>query len=530
MDNRNIYHPLQMINKLRQRAKGAEIVKIHTERHIFTVLKGILALLFVFLQLFIIIGLSVYFSFSGVAAWYLLACFVVSIITAVYVLSSNRSSGTKAIWVIFILVIFVAGFIVFWLSDDKVMYGRQRKRHLKILKNTQHLLPRGDYPDISGPVRADCRYLYNAGGFYPYRDSAVEYYRSGGILFDNLLKSLEEAEKFIFVEFFIIADGTLFERFWDIIQKKLDEGVEVYIIYDDMGCSKELKMRTAHRMRKSKAHVKAFNRLVSRFSFAMNYRDHRKIVVVDGKVAYTGGCNLSDEYTNEKRMYGYWKDSAVKTTGVAVDAISLMFMRQWAFIVKKDMDYEKYLGHYEKLHSDYTVIPYGGGPDFKLTICKGIYENMIAEAHEFIYIFTPYFVPEESVVEALKNKALSGVDVRLCLPDIPDKSYVFMLTLDTAEKLIPYGVKVYRLTDSFVHSKVVLTENAVTVSSANFDMRSFYQQFENAIYTNDPKFINDVFSDFDFVIKESKQVEKAEKHGLIYRIVRGILRIVMPLM
>ncbi|MCD8206094.1 MAG: cardiolipin synthase [Clostridia bacterium] len=522
------YHPLEVKRRRGGKFRGSDIIKIRTEHNNITAVKGALALLFVLVQLGIILAITIYAEL--VLTWYLVLCLVLSIVTAVYCLSSERNAGSKAIWVLVIIIFFVIGFIIYWLSDDRVMYVRQRRRHRAIYEDTKKYLGEHEFPEVSGSVAEDCRYLYNSAGFVPYKNSGLKYYYSGGTLFDGMIESMKSAKKFIFMEFFIIADGSLFDRIWRVLTRKMEEGVEVYIIYDDMGASKELKLKTARMMRKSSACVKAFNRLMSRFSFAMNYRDHRKIVVIDGKEAYTGGCNLSDEYINSKRMYGYWKDSGVKVTGEAVDAFTLMFMRQWSFIVKSPMDYEKYLRLFDRVESGFAVVPYAGGPDVENTVCKGIYNNIISAAHKFVYIFTPYFVPDESILDALKDKALSGVDVRVVIPDIPDKSYVFMLTLDRLERLLKSGVKVFRLTSSFVHSKAVLSENSAVVGSANFDMRSFYQQFENGVYTNDPAFMNELKSDFESCMRESIEVTKKAPHNLIYRMCRGILKIVEPLM
>lgn len=526
MDDNKYYHPLEM--RRGSRSRDSRLVKIRTEHNNVSLIKGGLMMLFVFLQLGIILALN--FWFAAGLRWYLAFCYVVSVITAVYVLSSNRSTQTKAIWVLFILILFMAGYLCFWMSEDGVVYGRARKRHKKILERSNDFVEPHTQPELSGVVKADSDFLKNSGDFLPYTNSGVEYYPSGSVLFDNAIESLKQAESFIFIEFFIISDGVLLDRVWNVLEQKLQEGVEVRIIYDDMGTTKELSGKMRRKMNKSGAQVKIFNRLISRFSFAMNYRDHRKIIVVDGKEAFTGGCNLSDEYINAKRMHGYWKDTGVKVTGEAVDALTLMFLRQWEYIVKQPVDFAKYLHLYDKVENGSVVIPYAGGPDYALPVCKGIYENIIAEANEFIYIYTPYFVPDDSVIESLKNKALSGVDVRLVLPDIPDKFYVYILTLHYAEKLIPYGVKMYKMTDSFVHGKGVLTENCAVIGSANFDMRSFYQQFENGIYTDDKTFRKQVTDDFKDTFRECELVEKPQKRNLFYRIFRGVLRIVAPLM
>jgi cardiolipin synthase len=270
--------------------------------------------------------------------------------------------------------------------------------------------------------------------------------------------------------------------------------------------------------------------LLSRFSFALNYRDHRKIIVIDGNVAYTGGTNLADEYINEKRMYGYWKDTGLRLEGDAVDGMTLAFLRQWEYIVKKPVNYGEFMCRYEKFEEGSTVIPYVGGPEYEQPICKSVYENIISSARKKLYIMTPYFVPDDNITQLIINAALAGVDVRLVLPEVPDKLYVYLLTKDNAERLLKHGVKVYYVQDAFVHSKVLLTENCAVVGSVNFDMRSFYQQFENSVITDDKTLLADVDADFLQAFADSRQQLKPQRNGIIKSVAITALRIVGPLM
>ena len=262
----------------------------------------------------------------------------------------------------------------------------------------------------------------------------------------------------------------------------------------------------------------------------MNYRDHRKIIVVDGRVAYTGGSNIADEYVNEKHMHGYWKDTGLRLEGEAVDSMTLFFLRQWEFITKKKFDYAPYFGRYERFECLGTVTPYVGGPEYGLTICKSMFENVISVARERLYIMTPYFIPDDSIVQSLINKALSGVDVRIILPSVPDKYYVYLVTRDNAEKLIKYGVKIYYYKDSFVHSKLVLTESCAIIGTVNFDMRSFYQQFEDAVVTDDGEALAAVAADFENTFPDCDNPDKAAKNGLMRAVAITLLRFVSPLM
>jgi cardiolipin synthase len=461
--------------------------------------------------------------------WYLILMAVISVISAVSVLSSHRSTETKAVWVLFILVFFVFGFVVYFMSNDRIMYRRARKRHASIYQRTSRFNKQYEDPQTSEDVVATCRYLNNSGGFAPCTNTAVKYFPSGASTFDDIIESIKRAEKFVFIEFFAVADGILFNRIWNILKEKLKQGVEVKIIYDDIG-SRSLSRKTRKKIKDAGGEIRVFNKLMSRFTFALNFRDHRKIVIVDGKVAYTGGCNLADEYINEKRMHGYWKDCGLRMEGEAVDQLTLFFLRQWEYIVKKAFDYAPYLNHFTPTQDTSTVVPYIGGPEFEHSICKSVYENVISSAKKKLYIMTPYFVPDDSIRQCIINSALAGVDVRIILPSVPDKMYVYVISKDNAENLIKYGVKVYYAKDMFLHSKVVLTEQCAVVGSVNFDMRSFFQQFENAVLTDDVGVMNDIDKDFAQTFENSKLMSKKQKNGIVKTMIIGALRIVSPLM
>jgi cardiolipin synthase len=527
MKEDKIYKRMERFRDRRSRASDSKVVKIKTEHNGMSMVKFLLTLALVFLQLGIIISLNFFFAIGF--KWYIAILAIVSVITAVSVLSSHRSGQAKAVWVLFILVCFEFGFVIYFMSNDKIMYRKSRKRHRKIYARTEKYVTPYVQPNASDDVLLNCRYLYNSGGFVPYTNSRVKYFPYASALFDDVLENLKSAEKFVFMEFFAITDGVLLNRVLSILEDKMREGVTVRIIYDDVG-SRDLSLKMRKRIRKAGGEIKVFNRLLSRFTFALNYRDHRKIIVIDGEVAYTGGSNLADEYINEKRMYGYWKDTGLKIEGDAVDGMTISFLRQWEFIVKKEEDYVKYLNYYRIFPTGGVVLPYVGGPEFEHSVCKNVYENVISGAREKLYIMTPYFVPDDSLTQDIINAALSGVDVRIVLPSVPDKFYVYLLTKDNAEKLIKYGVKVYYVEDCFVHSKALLTEKCAVVGSVNFDMRSFYQQFENSVLSDDEGVRADLEKDFNNAFDDSVLMQKPQKNGIFKSVLITALRIVAPLM
>jgi len=524
----------EKLNERRREARthspDAKVVKIRTENKGFVAYKTVLVGILILIQMWLM--LTIYYGFLNYFRWYQAVAFALSLICAIHVLSSGKDGQTKTVWVLFLIVLSTFGYLVYFLSNEYIFFGWAKRRYKRIFARTEKYTP--EYVANNGAskeVKRDADYLWNTGKFAPFTNSRIKYFPSGALLFDDVLEQVKAAEKYIFIEFFIIADGVLFNRFYDILTEKARNGVDVRIICDGLGSQRTLSRKSRNRLKKAGIKLYRFNRFIPRVTFALNLRDHRKIIVIDGKTAYTGGCNLADEYVNEKRMHGYWKDSGVKIEGAAVAGMSLTFLRQWEFLCKKEEDYSPYLS-VEPTDGNSVVIPYADGKDYKDDIGKGVYTNMTAGAKERLYVMTPYFIPDEDTNNLLAQKALSGVDVRILLPDVPDKPYVYSVSLDNAEKLLEYGVKVYRMRHAFVHSKVMLSENCAAVGSVNIDLRSYYNQFENGVYTDDGEFLSDVLNDFENCFRLSTEVteENATRNKLPPRILAGILRLFSPLM
>ncbi len=518
-------------NYLKKRSKDSRVVRIKTETNKAGAFKKITIAFLIFIQIIALIALYTYFTTLSV--WILLINFILSCFTCIYIISSKRNGLSKAVWIMFVLVFFAFGNLIYWLSDEKYFFGKIKKRYKAVYdqaecynKNTENI------NSVSPSVKGDCNFLYSSGKFNAYRDSNIEYFSSGTLLFDDVLERIKKAKKFIFIEFFIVSDGVLFNRFFDVLSKKVSEGVDVRLIYDDMGSKGTLSHASKVKLKKAGIKIKAFNKFLPFFIVSMNYRDHRKIICVDGDTAYTGGSNLADEYINEKRMHGYWKDTGVKIEGKAVDGFTLMFLKQWEVVDGKREDYSPFINLYKKVQGKSVVVPYADGLDYEHDIGRGVYEKIIAGANKFVFIMTPYFIIDDGMTDLIVNKALSGVDVRLVLPDVPDKTYVYSVSRNNAEKLIDYGVKVYTVTNAFVHSKVVMSENCVSVGSVNMDLRSFYQQFECAVYTDDEKFMGQVLEDFERTFKSSVLLNDETKHtkSLFRRAWAGLMRLLAPLM
>lgn len=509
---------------------NGKAVKIRTENNGLRPLKTVIIALMVALQVAFLIALNVLFSMAFKV--YLIISFTLSLITCIYCLSTQRNGLSKAVWIMLLLLGFSFGFIIYLLSDERIFFRRAKKRYKAVYSRTDGYCPEYVEPSASEVVKSDCKYLYTAGKFAAYNDTAIKYFPSGARLFDDVLARLEQAEKFVFIEYFIIADGVLLDRIADVLESKAQNGVDVRVIYDDMGSHSVLSKKVKTRMKKAGIKLTAYNRLVPRFNVELNFRDHRKMIIIDGKTAYSGGSNLADEYVNEKRMHGYWKDTGVRLDGAAVDGFSLIFLRQWEYLTKKQEDYTPYFNNYERYENSAVVAPYADGLDFEKPVGKNVYENVISGANKRLWIMTPYFIPDDTITGLLKNKAAAGVDVRIILPDVPDKVFTYAVTRNNAEKLISCGVKVYCMKQSFVHSKLILSENCAVIGSINFDLRSFYQQFECAVYTNDSGVLADVENDFADTFVKCREIDEfnGKRAKLRNRIFAGVLQVFAPLM
>lgn len=506
-------------------------LKIKTEGNGLGVLKTLIVVGLIVAQALILI-LS-YLYFANLFRSYSIFSLVMTLICCVFVLSSDFHGQAKATWIFFLFISLGFGYVVYFLSEKHILFAKSRKKFAKIHRQNENLQVQSDLLNIkSNEVKTNCEYLYNAGKFITHTNSKTTYFPSGTKFFDSVLEDMSKSKDFIFLEFFIITNGVLLDRILRVLKEKASDGVDVRIIYDDMGSHGTLKRKTKKQIIKAGIKLEPFNRLVPIFNIALNLRDHRKIVIIDGKISYTGGTNLADEYVNEKRIHGYWKDEGIKIEGRATDNLTIAYLKQWQFLTNEKIDYNKYLNKAKDVASDGVVVPFVSGPDYSYSIAQNIYANEISNAKEKLYIMTPYFIPDETIINLLVNKARSGVDVRIILPDIADKKFVYIVSRNNAEKLMDVGVKVYTMTSSFVHSKVLFTENSAIVGSINMDLRSFNQQFESAVFTNQISTLQEIEKDFINTFDHSLLITDKNKRrkSLTYRALAGLFNIISPFM
>lgn len=377
------------------------------------------------------------------------------------------------------------------------------------------------------------KYLTDFAGFPVTTNNDVSYYPLGEEAFPKMLEELKKAEKFIFFEYFIVSHGKMWDSILEILEEKAKNGVDVRVMYDDLGCLSTLEKNYPKELEKKGIKCVVFNRLNPVAGVIMNNRDHRKILVIDGKVAFSGGINIADEYINEDKKYGHWKDNAIRISGDAVWNYTVMFLTMWNAFRQDDKDYTKFKFDFkDKAGKKGYVIPYGETPLDEEITGEDVYLNIINQASKYVYIFTPYLIIDTNMINALNLAVKRGVDVRIVIPGIPDKKVVYTLSESYVEPLIKSGVKIYKYTPGFVHGKVFVSDdNIATVGTINLDYRSLYLHFECGCYFENVDVIKDIKKDLLDTMEKSKEVSKEEAYPKFFKgLWQALLRLVAPLM
>ncbi len=376
------------------------------------------------------------------------------------------------------------------------------------------------------------RYLTDFSGYPVTENNNVTYYPIGEEAFKAMIEDLKKAQKFIFFEYFIVAHGEMWQTILNILEEKASQGVDVRVMYDDLGCISTLDKSYHKELEKKGIKCVVFNRLSPIAGVIMNNRDHRKILVIDGKVAFSGGINIADEYINLNSKYGHWKDNGIRISGDAVWNYSVMFLSIWNAFKKEDTDFNKFKHNFNNnVHNGY-VIPYAETPLDEEITGEDVYLNIINQANKYVYIFTPYLIIDTDMINALSLAVKRGVDVRIVIPGIPDKKIVYTLSESYVEPLVKSGVKIYKYTPGFIHSKVFISDDSIaTVGTINMDYRSLYLHFECGCYFENVDIINDIKNDLLTTIKKSHEITiKEASPNFIKSIWQALLRLVAPLM
>lgn len=480
------------------------------------------------LQLGVLAFLYAFFAFKFKIFYYI--SLGLTALAGVYVFVCEKDSQSKASWLFLFLVSFGSGYIIYFLADRRVCYGFDKSRYAKIAARAEKFTPAADIGFSSEIVKNDCGYIKNAGGYAAYSGTDLKYYSDAAALFGDMIADMENAADYIFLEYFIVCEGDLLKRLSEVLRRKASQGVEIKFLYDDVGSQGIFRTSSKKQLKGAGVNLRAFAPLASLFSFGLNYRDHRKMVIIDGKRGYVGGCNISDDCVNHGiKSGGKWKDAGLRMEGAAVDGLALTFLKQWELATREKTDFARYTGKFEAKENRSAVAPYAGGPELDEPLCRGVYLNAMTGAVKKLYIMTPYLIPDGEMMGQLKAKARSGVDVRIVLPAVPDYPFIYAVTRSNADRLQKAGVKIHYVAGTFSHSKVILTENCAVVGSANLDMRSFFIEFDNGVYTDDRGVMETAEADFAETFARNPE-RPPEKRSAIERLCAAALRIVSPLM
>ena len=460
---------------------------------------------------------------------------LLSIIITLNIVKNSRNYEIDMLWLIIIPMYPILGAILY-------LTLRSNKHRAPIIKRIQknfklaekyYIQDEKVKKDIEKDNHSQIKYLMNIAKFPAYTHNKVKYYSLGDDVYDTLLKELNKAEKYIFLEYFIIGEGEKWDGILSILKEKARQGLDVRVIYDDFGSMKYLPDDYRSELELYDIKCVVFNKLHPLSSLIMNNRDHRKILVIDGHTAFSGGINLSDEYFNTKEVFGHWKDNAFMVKGEAVWSYTVMFLTMWNSYRKEDKDYNIFKYNFtDKPKKDGYIIPYTDSPLDSETIGENVYLNMINQSKKYLYITTPYLVIDKEMEHALILAAKRGVDVRIITPGIPDKKTVYTVTKSYFLPLIENGVSIYTYKPGFIHSKVFVCDDHVcTVGTVNMDFRSFYHHFECGLFMQDNSTIKDVKKDILDTLEKCHKVTKKEATPNLFKSFwQALLRLIAPLL
>lgn len=499
------------------------------------VIVGLLVILQIVILILSIVKLSDYFV-------YLYSAFeLLSLGVALHVLNKKNNPTYKLAWVIPILLFPVFGGLFYLLVTFQTSTRRFTRRLASEIALSSPYLPQ-KVETLYALARIDpyprnfAYYMKTRAGWPVYENTPARYFPLGEDMYGAILEELKKAKRYIFLEYFIIDEGAMWNSILSVLAEKAKEGVDVRILYDGMGTLFLLPRDYPEKLAAMGIKAKVFNPFVPILSTVQNNRDHRKILVIDGRVAFTGGINLADEYINRIERHGHWKDSGVEITGEGVYSFTMMFLQMWRITEKVPEDYEKYRPDPASpalAQSDGFVLPYGDSPLDGEPVGASVYLDIIQKAKNYVHITTPYLVLDYELTNSLCRAAKAGVDVKIITPHIPDRWYMYVVAWDFYRELIAAGVGIYEYTPGFIHCKAFVSDDeTAVVGSINLDYRSLYLHFECACWFYRSRVVAEVEEDFTETLAKCRQITLKDWQNLPwYKKLLGILlRIFAPLM
>ncbi len=461
----------------------------------------------------------------------------------IYIFNEPIDSSFKLAWLVPVSVIPVFGVLLYIFVQVQFQTKWMARRLKNIIKGTEKFLKQEEdvHREIKNLSVRSSRlvdYMSTYAGFPAYRNTFVEYFPLGEDKFARLMEELKKAEHFIFMEYFIIDRGYMWDSILEVLEQKAKEGVEVRVMYDGMCCLMLLPYHYPEELKKRGIRCKMFSPIKPVLSTHQNNRDHRKIVVIDGHTAFTGGVNLADEYINRKVRFGHWKDTAIMLKGDAVKSFTIMFLQMWNITERSGEDFSSYLPKEScrfqpGQEPSGFVLPYGDSPMDRERVGEQVYLDILNQAKRYVHIMTPYLILDDQMKNALIYAAKRGIDVVIIMPHIPDKKYAYLLARTYYPELIGAGVKIYEYTPGFVHAKVFVSDDEkAVVGTINLDFRSLYLHFECAAYIYRNKVVADVEKDYRETLKKCQLItlEDCSRFSWGGRRLGQLMRLIAPLM
>jgi len=494
----------------------------------------------ILIQLLVLIGII--FRFNDRFVFFYGVFIVIGIILVAGIVNNNTNPAYKIAWIIPILLFPIFGGMFYIFFGGNKTSKRAKNKMKQIIDKTQISLSVQDLileeMEVKNKTAAiQSRYIQKYAYSPLYKNTLNEYFPVGESKFEKLKDELKKAESFIFMEYFIIEEGIMWNSILDILKKKVSEGLDVRVIYDDAGCL--FKLPSGYNKKLEEMGIKCciFNPIIPVLSARYNNRDHRKITIIDGHTGFTGGINLADEYINAINIFGHWKDSAIMLKGDAVWSMTVMFLSMWDYIRGIDEDFEKF--KYTKGFQNNPeaskgyVQPFSSGPLRGEAVGEIVYLNIINKARDYVYITTPYLIIDNEMFTALSSAAKGGVDIKIITPYRGDNKYIHALTRSYYRILIENGVKIYEYTPGFIHAKNYLSDdNYGVVGTINMDFRSLYLHFECGVWMYNCNSLLEMKNDFINTLNSCRAITTKDIDDIKwYRAIpSSILRVFAPLL
>ena len=499
-------------------------------------LRFLIAMHLIVLEILAIIGIVIACCYY-LPYFYLLAL-VTQISCIIKIVAGDENPDYKVPWLLVVLLIPIAGFMLYFMFSQRKLSKRYRKRLTEAYGNDYSLDDSESFNTLKSidlTSYNQFRMLKNVSGAKLFKSANERYYGDIEVLRKDLLDDLRKAEKFIFLEFFIIEEGVFWGSILEILSEKAKSGVDVRVLYDDIGCMQTLPASYDNHLSKLSISALQFSRLRGNADGEFNNRNHRKILIIDGKIGYTGGFNLADEYINKIERFGHWKDCGLRLEGKCVYELTKLFTVDYSLNSKTLPTFPKdcYPEVSEGEGSGF-IMPFGDGPKpvFPRQVGKAIIQNMLASAKRYAYITTPYLIIDNDLLTDIENAALRGVDVKIILPHIPDKKLIFTISKSYYHRLMSAGVEIYEYTPGFIHAKTYIVDDEYAmVGTINLDYRSLVHHFENGVLTYKTDCIKYIKKDVLYTLEKSQKIDKNNiKNNLLQRFISSIVRIFAPLL